>query len=58
MREIPYTGVIWVVREAMKLGFKSGHTDWCTLWRGHTVRRRASANAPGSPTRCAHRPRP
>ena len=27
-RPIPYMGVIWVVAEAMKLGFHNGHPDW------------------------------
>jgi hypothetical protein len=33
-REIPYMGVIWVVAEAMKLGFRNGHPDWCNLGQG------------------------
>ncbi|MCZ6598990.1 MAG: pyridoxal phosphate-dependent aminotransferase [Planctomycetota bacterium] len=33
-REIPYMGVIWVVAEAMKLGFWNGHPDWCNLGQG------------------------
>ena len=27
-------GVIWVVAEAMKLGFYNGHPDWCNLGQG------------------------
>jgi aspartate/methionine/tyrosine aminotransferase len=27
-------GVIWVVHEAMKLGFRNGHPDWCNLGQG------------------------
>ena len=34
LREIPYMGVIWVVAEAMKLGFYNGHPDWCNLGQG------------------------
>jgi len=34
MREIPYMGVIYVVHEAMKLGFRNGHPDWCNLGQG------------------------
>ncbi len=34
MREIPYMGVIYVVHEAMKLGFSNGHPDWCNLGQG------------------------
>src|SRR2546430_15911732 len=33
-RPIPYMGVIWVVVEAMKLGFQNGHPDWCNLGQG------------------------
>jgi aspartate/methionine/tyrosine aminotransferase len=27
-------GVIWVVAEAMKLGFRNGHPEWCNLGQG------------------------
>jgi aspartate/methionine/tyrosine aminotransferase len=33
-RPIPYMGVIWVVAEAVKLGFRNGHPDWCNLGQG------------------------
>jgi aspartate/methionine/tyrosine aminotransferase len=33
-RPIPYMGVIYVVAEAMKLGFTNGHPDWCNLGQG------------------------
>ncbi len=33
-RSIPYMGVIYVVHEAMKLGFRNGHPDWCNLGQG------------------------
>ena len=33
-RDVPYMGVIWVVAEAMKLGFRNGHPDWCNLGQG------------------------
>jgi len=33
-RHIPYMGVIYVVAEAMKLGFWNGHPDWCNLGQG------------------------
>ncbi|MHC4839570.1 MAG: pyridoxal phosphate-dependent aminotransferase [Planctomycetota bacterium] len=33
-RQIPYMGVIYVVAEAMKLGFYNGHPDWCNLGQG------------------------
>jgi aspartate/methionine/tyrosine aminotransferase len=34
LREVPYMGVIFVVAEAMKLGFQNGHPDWCNLGQG------------------------
>ena len=34
LREVPYMGVIFVVAEAMKLGFTNGHPDWCNLGQG------------------------
>lgn len=34
LRTIPYMGVIYVVAEAMKLGFHNGHPDWCNLGQG------------------------
>ena len=34
LREVPYMGVIYVVAEAMKLGFVNGHPDWCNLGQG------------------------
>lgn len=33
-RPVPYMGVIWVVAEAMKLGFRNGHPDWSNLGQG------------------------
>jgi len=33
-RSIPYMGVIYVVAEAMKLGFRNGHPDWANLGQG------------------------
>ncbi len=34
LRAVPYMGVIYVVAEAMKLGFQNGHPDWCNLGQG------------------------
>jgi len=34
LREVPYMGVIYVVAEAVKLGFWNGHPDWCNLGQG------------------------
>ncbi|MCC7011397.1 MAG: pyridoxal phosphate-dependent aminotransferase [Planctomycetes bacterium] len=31
---MPFMGVIFVVHEAMKLGFTNGHPDWCNLGQG------------------------
>jgi hypothetical protein len=33
-RTVPYMGVIYVVAEAMKLGFTNGDPDWCNLGQG------------------------
>ncbi len=33
-RPVPYMGVIWVVHEAHKRGFWTGHPDWCNLGQG------------------------
>lgn len=34
LRSVPYMGVIFVVAEAVKLGFENGHPDWCNLGQG------------------------
>ena len=34
LRNIPFMGVIYVVHEAMKLGFSNGDPDWCNLGQG------------------------
>jgi aspartate/methionine/tyrosine aminotransferase len=34
MREVPFMGVIYVVHEAMKLGYQNGHPDWSNLGQG------------------------
>ncbi len=34
LREVPYMGVIFVVAEAVKLGFTNGHPDWSNLGQG------------------------
>ncbi len=33
-RAVPYMGVIYVVAEAVKLGFTNGDPDWCNLGQG------------------------
>ena len=34
LREVPYMGVIFVVAEAVKLGYHGDHPDWCNLGQG------------------------
>lgn len=34
LRHVPYMGVIFVVAEAVKLGFYNGHPDWANLGQG------------------------
>jgi hypothetical protein len=34
LREVPFMGVIFVVAEAAKLGFRNGDPDWCNLGQG------------------------
>lgn len=34
VRDIPFMGVINVVAEASKLGFRNGHPDWCSMGQG------------------------
>lgn len=34
IRDVPYMGVIYVVAEAVKLGFTNGHPDWSNLGQG------------------------
>ncbi len=46
-REVPYMGVIWVVAEAMKLGFYNGHPDWSNLGQGQPE----VGRIPGAPLR-------
>ncbi len=33
-RPVPFTGVIYVMAEAARRGFKYGHPDWCNLGQG------------------------
>ncbi len=47
LRPIPYMGVIWVVAEAMKLGFRNGDPDWCNLGQGQPE----VGELPGAPPR-------
>ena len=34
LRDVPFMGVIYVVHEAMKLGYQNGHPDWSNLGQG------------------------
>jgi hypothetical protein len=34
LRDIPYMGVIYVVAEAAKLGYRAEDPDWCNLGQG------------------------
>jgi len=34
LRQVPYMGVIFVVAEAVELGFRNGHPDWANLGQG------------------------
>jgi len=47
LRDVPYMGVIWVVDEAVKLGFENGHPDWCNLGQGQPE----VGELPGAPPR-------
>ncbi|MDQ3557299.1 MAG: pyridoxal phosphate-dependent aminotransferase [Gemmatimonadota bacterium] len=47
-RPVPYTGVIYVVAEAARLGFHTGHPDWCNLGQGQPE----TGDLPGAPERC------
>jgi aspartate/methionine/tyrosine aminotransferase len=46
-RDVPYMGVIYVVAEAVKLGFVNGHPDWCNLGQGQPE----VGEMPGAPPR-------
>lgn len=49
-RHIPFMGVIYVVAEAMKLGFENGHPDWCNLGQGQPE----VGEMEGAPERYSH----
>lgn len=50
LREVPFMGVIFVVHEAMKLGFRNGHPDWSNLGQGQPE----VGPMEGAPPRIAH----
>jgi N-succinyldiaminopimelate aminotransferase len=46
-RPVPFTGVIYVMAEATKLGYAYGHPDWCNLGQGQPE----TGPLPGAPPR-------
>jgi aspartate/methionine/tyrosine aminotransferase len=46
-RPVPFTGVIYVMAEAARHGFRHGHSDWCNLGQGMPE----TGALPGSPAR-------
>ena len=46
-RPVPFTGVIYVMAEAARRGFRLGHPDWCNLGQGMPE----TGPLPGSPPR-------
>jgi aspartate/methionine/tyrosine aminotransferase len=46
-RAVPFTGVIYVMAEATKLGYAYGHPDWCNLGQGMPE----TGALPGAPER-------
>ena len=49
-RPVPFTGVIYVMAEAGKLGYRYGHPDWCNLGQGQPE----TGELPGAPPRVHH----
>jgi N-succinyldiaminopimelate aminotransferase len=46
-RPVPFTGVIYVMAEAQRLGYAYGHPDWCNLGQGMPE----TGDLPGAPPR-------
>src|SRR5919204_5822021 len=46
-RPVPFTGVIYVMAEAARHGFRYGHPDWCNLGQGQPE----TGPLPGAPPR-------
>ena len=46
-RAVPFTGVIYVMAEAGRRGYRYGHPDWCNLGQGQPE----TGPLPGAPTR-------
>ena len=49
-RSVPFTGVIYVMAEAAKRGFRYGHPDWANLGQGQPE----TGPLPGAPPRVHH----
>src|SRR5919106_382198 len=49
-RPVPFTGVIFVMAEAARHGYKYGHPDWCNLGQGQPE----TGPLPGAPPRIHH----
>jgi aspartate/methionine/tyrosine aminotransferase len=49
-RPVPFTGVIFVMAEAGRLGYRYGHPDWCNLGQGQPE----TGPLPGAPPRVHH----
>lgn len=51
-RAVPFTGVIYVMAEAARLGYAYGHPDWCNLGQGMPE----TGELPGAPPRVLEAP--
>ncbi len=49
-RGVPFTGVIYVMAEATRRGYRYGHPDWCNLGQGQPE----TGPLPGGPPRIEH----
>ncbi|MEO8032785.1 MAG: pyridoxal phosphate-dependent aminotransferase [Gemmatimonadota bacterium] len=49
-RQVPFTGVIYVMAEAARLGYRHLHPDWCNLGQGQPE----TGPLPGAPARVVH----
>lgn len=49
-RPVPFTGVIYVMAEAARQGYRHGHPDWCNLGQGMPE----TGPLPGAPPRVQH----
>ncbi|MFZ5623619.1 MAG: pyridoxal phosphate-dependent aminotransferase [Gemmatimonadota bacterium] len=49
-RPVPFTGVIYVMAEASRLGYRYAHPDWCNLGQGQPE----TGPLPGAPPRVEH----